>query len=78
MGWYWRWRNVKSFDEFLERRFPESRRQVLLSLKHLRPLLRALVDGEDHDVFFLDAICNNKGGIRNNQLTSAADAARSP
>jgi hypothetical protein len=25
-GWYWQVENLKSFDEFLERRFPESRR----------------------------------------------------
>src|SRR5215469_13872695 len=28
-GQYWRLENLKSFDEFLERRFPESRRNVL-------------------------------------------------
>ena len=27
-GQYWRVENVKSFDEFLERRFPESRRKA--------------------------------------------------
>ena len=27
-GQYWRLENLKSFDEFLERRFPESRRKV--------------------------------------------------
>src|ERR1700690_1828568 len=27
-GQYWRMENLKSFDEFLERRFPESRRQA--------------------------------------------------
>lgn len=39
-------------------------------LKFFRPLLRAVVDGEDHDAFFLDAISYDKGGIRNDQLTS--------
>ncbi|MBZ5658207.1 MAG: hypothetical protein LAO56_23335 [Acidobacteriia bacterium] len=27
-GQYWRVENLKSFDEFLERRFPESRRKA--------------------------------------------------
>jgi len=27
-GQYWRIENLKSFDEFLERRFPESRRKA--------------------------------------------------
>ncbi len=27
-GQYWRLENLKSFDEFLERRFPESRRKA--------------------------------------------------
>jgi len=35
-GQYWRVENVNSFDEFLERRFPESRRKVFLqSILHV-------------------------------------------
>ena len=39
-GQYWRLENLKSFDEFLERRFPESRRKAyyLMSIhEHLPP-----------------------------------------
>ena len=39
-GQYWRLENLKSFDEFLERRFPESRRKAyyLMSIQeHLPP-----------------------------------------
>jgi len=39
-GQYWRIENLKSFDEFLERRFPESRRKAyyLMSIhEHLPP-----------------------------------------
>ena len=38
-GQYWRVENVKSFDEFLERRFPESRRKAyyLMSIHELLP-----------------------------------------
>jgi len=39
-GQYWRMENLKSFDEFLERRFPESRRRAyyLMSIhEHLPP-----------------------------------------
>jgi hypothetical protein len=42
-GQYWRVENVKSFDEFLERRFPESRRKAyyLMSIhEHLPPHAR--------------------------------------
>jgi hypothetical protein len=42
-GQYWRVENVKSFDEFLERRFPESRRKAyyLMSIhEHLPPQAR--------------------------------------
>jgi hypothetical protein len=42
-GQYWRVENVKSFDEFLQRRFPESRRKAyyLMSIhEHLPPLAR--------------------------------------
>jgi hypothetical protein len=42
-GQYWRVENVKSFDEFLERRFPESRRKAyyLMSIhEHLLPQAR--------------------------------------
>src|SRR6201998_4639802 len=42
-GQYWRVDNVKSFDEFLERRFPESRRKAyyLMSIhEHLPPQVR--------------------------------------
>ena len=42
-GQYWRMENLKSFDEFLERRFPESRRKAyyLMSIhEHLPPLVR--------------------------------------
>jgi len=45
-GQYWRLENLKSFDEFLERRFPESRRKAyyLMSIhEHLpRPIRREL------------------------------------
>jgi len=42
-GQYWRLENLKSFDEFLERRFPESRRKAyyLMSIhEQLPPLVR--------------------------------------
>jgi hypothetical protein len=42
-GQYWRVENVKSFDEFLERRFPESRRKAyyLMSIhEHIPPQAR--------------------------------------
>ncbi len=42
-GQYWRVENVKSFDEFLQRRFPESRRKAyyLMSIhEHLPPQAR--------------------------------------
>src|SRR5258705_10063767 len=42
-GQYWRLEKVKSFDEFLERRFPESRRKAyyLMSIhEHLPPQVR--------------------------------------
>ena len=42
-GQYWRLESLKSFDEFLERRFPESRRKAyyLMSIhEHLPPLAR--------------------------------------
>jgi hypothetical protein len=43
-GQYWRLESLKSFDEFLERRFPESRRKAyyLMSIhEHLPPQARA-------------------------------------
>src|SRR5437870_379265 len=43
-GQYWRVENLKSFDEFLERRFPESRRKAyyLMSIhEHLPPQARS-------------------------------------
>src|SRR6266852_7048024 len=42
-GQYWRLENLKSFDEFLERRFPEYRRKAyyLMSIhEHLPPQVR--------------------------------------
>ena len=42
-GQYWRLENLRSFDEFLERRFPESRRKAyyLMSIhEHLPPQIR--------------------------------------
>src|SRR5437763_4607206 len=42
-GQYWRMENMKSFDEFLERRFPDSRRKAyyLMSIhEHLPPQVR--------------------------------------
>jgi hypothetical protein len=42
-GQYWRLENLKSFDEFLERRFPDSRRTAyyLMSIhEHLPPQIR--------------------------------------
>jgi hypothetical protein len=44
-GQYWRVENMKSFDEFLERRFPESRRKAyyLMSIhEHWPPQVREL------------------------------------
>jgi hypothetical protein len=43
-GQYWRLENLKSFDEFLERRFPESRRKAyyLMSIhEHLPPEVKS-------------------------------------
>jgi hypothetical protein len=43
VGQYWRVENLKSFDDFLERRFPESRRKAyyLMSIhEHLPPQIR--------------------------------------
>ena len=43
IGQYWRLENLKSFDEFLQRRFPESRRKAyyLMSIhEHLPPQVR--------------------------------------
>ena len=43
LGQYWRLENLKSFDEFLEKRFPESRRKAyyLMSIhEHLPPQVR--------------------------------------
>src|SRR5437868_2568015 len=43
VGQYWRLENLKSFDEFLERRFPESRRKAyyLMSIhEHLPPQVK--------------------------------------
>jgi hypothetical protein len=40
-GQYWRVDNVRSFDEFLERKFPESRRKAyyLMAIhEHLTPI----------------------------------------
>jgi hypothetical protein len=40
-GQYWRLENLSSFDEFLARRFPESRRNYLMSIhEHLPPQAR--------------------------------------
>ena len=42
-GQYWRLENLSSFDDFLERRFPESRRKAyyLMSIhEHLPPQVR--------------------------------------
>lgn len=47
------------------------------SLEALRPALRAMVDGEDHDVGFLDGIGSNEWHIRNEQLTCAGNPASS-
>jgi hypothetical protein len=47
-GQYWRLENLKSFDEFLERRFPESRRKAyyLMSIhEHLPPEVRKELKG---------------------------------
>jgi hypothetical protein len=40
-GQYWRMEQLKSFDEFLEKRFPESRRKSLLPDVHPRALAQA-------------------------------------
>ena len=51
-GQYWRVENVKSFDEFLERRFPESRRKAyyLMSIhEHLPPQARKRTEGSGMD-----------------------------
>ena len=42
-GQYWRLENLKSFDDFLERRFPESRRKAYYPMsihEHLPPQVR--------------------------------------
>src|SRR2546423_10606466 len=42
-GQYWRLENLKSFDEFLERRFPESRKKayyLMLIQEHHPPQVR--------------------------------------
>jgi hypothetical protein len=47
-GQYWRVENVKSFDEFLERRFPESRRKAYYLMgihEHLPPQARKELKG---------------------------------
>jgi len=47
-GQYWRLENLKSFDEFLQRRFPESRRKAyyLMSIhEHLPPQVRRELKG---------------------------------
>jgi hypothetical protein len=47
-GQYWRLENLKCFDEFLERRFPESRRKAyyLMSIReHLPPQARRELKG---------------------------------
>src|SRR5208337_1160435 len=43
------------------------------SLEALRPPLRAVVNGENHDAGLLDGICGNKWRMRNNQLTGAGN-----
>jgi hypothetical protein len=48
VGQYWRLENLKSFDEFLERRFPEFRRKAyyLMSIhEHLPPQVRKGLNG---------------------------------
>src|SRR5438309_894382 len=43
VGQYWRFENLSSFDDFLSRRFPESRRKAyyLMSIhEHLPPKIR--------------------------------------
>ena len=45
-GQYWRLDNMKSFDEFLEKRFPESRRKAY----YLMAIHEKLVDPETHDL----------------------------
>jgi hypothetical protein len=44
-GQYWRLENLKSFDEYLERRFPESRRKAyyLMSIHELEFVSRLLL-----------------------------------
>ena len=49
-GQYWRLESLKSFDEFLERRFPESRRKAyyLMSIhEHLPPRARKELTGRE-------------------------------
>src|SRR5438128_1184588 len=52
-GQYWRLENLKSFDEFLERRFPESRRKAyyLMSIhEHLPPVAGANLDNGNPEI----------------------------
>jgi hypothetical protein len=48
-----------------------------LCLENLQPLLCAVVDGEDHDAVVIDGVGRDEGRIRNEQLTSARNSARS-
>jgi len=47
-----------------------------LSLEDLRPLLCAMVDGEDYDPVMVNGVGCDKGRIRNHQLTSTRNPAR--
>ena len=47
------------------------------SLEALRPVLCAVVEGEDHDVRFLDDIRSDEGRIRNDQLAGTGNPASS-
>ena len=46
-----------------------------LYLEDLRPLLRTVVEGEDHDAVMIDGVGCDKGRIRNDQLTSTRNPA---
>ena len=68
-GQYWRLENLKSFDEFLERRFPESRRKAyyLMSIhEHLPPQVRTRTErgGMDEGVGVGETCAPGRAGLR--------------
>jgi len=51
---YWRVENLKSFDEFLERRFPESRRKAYYQSNRFRPGRKRSLPQPGYDVLAED------------------------